>query len=274
MVLLESHLDIQSEEFRTNAAHHRKLAAELKPQLEAVKQGGGAETVARHKGRGKLFVRERVERLLDPGTAFLELSPLAAHGLYGGDAPCAGLITGVGMVQGRQVMVVANDATVKGGSYYPLTVKKHVRAQEVALENRLPTVYLVDSGGAFLPLQAEVFPDKLHFGRIFRNQAVLSAAGVPQVALVLGSCTAGGAYVPAMSDEAVIVSGTGTIFLAGPPLVRAATGEEVSAEELGGADVHTRVSGVADHLAKDDADAIRIARSILEGAGREAPHGF
>src|SRR5688572_25248499 len=263
MVLLESHLDIQSEEFRTNAAHHRKLAAELKPQLEAVKQGGGAETVARHKGRGKLFVRERVERLLDPGTAFLELSPLAAHGLYGGDAPCAGLITGVGMVQGRQVMVVANDATVKGGTYYPLTVKKHVRAQEIALENRLPCVYLVDSGGAFLPLQAEVFPDRDHFGRIFFNQARMSALGIPQLAVVMGSCTAGGAYVPAMSDEAVIVKNQGTIFLGGPPLVKAATGEEVTAEELGGGDVHTRISGVADYFAEDDVHALRQTRTII-----------
>src|SRR5688500_13603095 len=245
------------------------LVPELRQRTAEIRQGGGPKYVERHRAQGKLPVRERIDKLLDAGSPFLELSPLAAWDLYGNEAPAAGVVTGVGRVSGREVLIVANDATVKGGSYYPLTVKKHVRAQEVALENRLPTVYLVDSGGAFLPLQAEVFPDKLHFGRIFRNQAVLSAAGVPQVALVLGSCTAGGAYVPAMSDEAVIVSGTGTIFLAGPPLVKAATGEEVSAEDLGGADVHTRVSGVADHFAEDDASALRTARSILESTGRE-----
>jgi acetyl-CoA carboxylase carboxyltransferase component len=267
MDLLESHLDTGSEEFKANAAHHRALAAELTRHLAAVKQGGGADQVARHKARGKLFVRDRIERLLDPGSAFLELSPLAAHGLYDGEAPAAGLITGVGSVHGRTVMVVANDATVKGGTYYPLTVKKHVRAQEIALENRLPCIYLVDSGGAFLPLQAEVFPDRDHFGRIFYNQARMSALGIPQVASVMGSCTAGGAYVPAMSDEAVIVKNEGTIFLAGPPLVKAATGEEVTAEELGGADVHTRISGVADHLAEDDTHALEIVRDIVAHLG-------
>jgi acetyl-CoA carboxylase carboxyltransferase component len=274
MELLESHLDTKSDEFQANAKHHRALAAELKQHLEQVKQGGGPALVKRHTARGKLFVRERIERLLDPGTAFLELSPLAAHELYEDDAPCAGLVTGVGRVQGRHVMVVANDATVKGGTYYPMTVKKHVRAQEIALENRLPCVYLVDSGGAFLPLQAEVFPDRDHFGRIFYNQARMSALGIPQVAAVLGSCTAGGAYVPAMSDEAVIVKNQGTIFLGGPPLVKAATGEEVTAEELGGADVHTRISGVADHMAEDDAHALEIARDIVAhlGGARPEPH--
>src|SRR5256885_1935252 len=273
MERLESHLDTHSPEFKANAQHHRALADDLQRRLAAVRQGGGAEQVKRHTARGKLFVRERVERLLDPGTAFLELSPLAANGMYDGDAPCAGLVTGVGSVHGRHVMVVANDARVKGGTYYPLTVKKHVRAQEIALENRLPCVYLVDSGGAFLPLQAEVFPDRDHFGRIFYNQARASALGIPQVAVVMGSCTAGGAYVPAMSDETVIVKNQGTIFLAGPPLVKAATGEEVTAEELGGGDVHTRISGVADHLADDDAHALEMAREIVShlGPARRAP---
>jgi acetyl-CoA carboxylase carboxyltransferase component len=268
MEQLESHLDVHSEEFKANAAHHRALAAELKQHLAAVKQGGGADQVARHTSRGKLFVRDRIERLLDPGTAFLELSPLAAHELYDGEAPAAGLVTGIGRVRGRHVMVVANDATVKGGTYFPMTVKKHVRAQEVALENLLPCVYLVDSGGAFLPLQADVFPDRDHFGRIFYNQARMSALGIPQIASVMGSCTAGGAYVPAMSDEAVIVKGRGTIFLGGPPLVKAATGEEVTAEELGGGDVHTRISGVADHLAEDDPHALEIVRDIVSHLGR------
>ncbi|MCC6651982.1 MAG: methylcrotonoyl-CoA carboxylase [Candidatus Eisenbacteria bacterium] len=273
MERLESHLDPNSAEFQANAAHHRALAADLAKRLAAVAQGGGADAVARHTSRGKLFVRERIERLLDPGTPFLELSPLAATGLYGDEAPAAGVVTGVGVVHGRQVMVVANDATVKGGSYLPMTVKKHVRAQEVALENRLPCVYLVDSGGAFLPLQADVFPDRDHFGRIFYNQARMSAQGISQIAVVMGSCTAGGAYVPAMSDETVIVKNQGTIFLGGPPLVKAATGEEVTAEELGGGDVHTRISGVADHLADDDAHALEMAREIVAhtGAARRAP---
>ena len=225
MERLESHLDPDSAEFRANAEHHRVLAADLRHRLSLVQQGGGAEQVQRHTARGKLFVRERVEKLLDPSTAFLELSPLAANGMYEGGAPSAGLVTGIGTVHGRHVMVVANDATVKGGSYLPMTVKKHLRAQEIALENRLPCVYLVDSGGAFLPLQADVFPDREHFGRIFFNQANLSGAGIPQIAAVMGSCTAGGAYMPAMSDETVIVKEQGTIFLAGPPLVKAATGE-------------------------------------------------
>ncbi|MCW5893390.1 MAG: methylcrotonoyl-CoA carboxylase [bacterium] len=250
-------------EFRANAAHMEQLVATLRAARAAAAEGGPPESRARHTKRGKLLPRARIEGLLDPGTPFLELSPLAAHGCYGGDAPGAGIVTGIGQIQGRRAVVVANDATVKGGTYYPLTVKKHLRAQEVALENRLACVYLVDSGGAFLPLQADVFPDREHFGRIFYNQARMSAAGIPQVAVVLGSCTAGGAYVPAMCDETVIVQNQGTIFLAGPPLVRAATGEDVSAEDLGGGDVHTRVSGVADHLAQNDGDALRITREIF-----------
>ncbi len=233
--------------------------------------GGDDRSIERHRERGKLPVRERIDRLLDPGSAFLELTPLAADGLYDGDAPSAGIVTGIGRIEGTLCVVVANDATVKGGTYYPLTVKKHLRAQEIALENRLPCLYLVDSGGAFLPLQSEVFPDRDHFGRIFYNQARLSAAGVPQIALVMGSCTAGGAYVPAMSDETVIVEGTGTIFLGGPPLVKAATGEEVSAEELGGGDLHARTSGVVDHLATDDEDALAIGRSIVANLNRRPP---
>ena len=260
---LETHLDTESAEFKANAAHNGGLAGDLRDRLARAADGGEPDARAKHEGRGKLFVRERVRRLLDPGTAFLELSPLAATGLYGDEAPSAGLVTGVGRVSGRECMIVANDATVKGGTYFPMTVKKHVRAQEIALENRLPCVYLVDSGGAFLPLQAEVFPDRDHFGRIFYNQARMSALGLAQVAVVLGSCTAGGAYVPAMSDEAVIVKGQGTIFLGGPPLVKAATGEEVTAEELGGADVHSRISGVTDHYAQDDAHALEIARTIV-----------
>ena len=239
------------------------LVAELRDRLARVQAGGGTEAVERHRGRGKLLARERIDRLVDPGTPFLELSPLAAWDLYDGEAPSAGIVTGIGVVDGREVAIVANDATVKGGTYFPMTVKKHLRLQEIAAENRLPCVYLVDSGGAFLPLQDEVFPDREHFGRIFYNQANLSAAGIAQIAVVMGSSTAGGAYVPAMSDETVIVKGTGTVFIGGPPLVKAATGEEVSAEDLGGADVHTRVSGVADHYAEDDEHALAIARRIL-----------
>jgi len=239
------------------------LVAELRERTALVATGGGEKAVERHRSRGKLTARERVDRLVDPGTAFLELNALAAWELYDGDAPSAGIVTGVGVVEGRQCVIVANDATVKGGSYYPLTVKKHLRAQEVARQNRLPCLYLVDSGGAFLPLQAEVFPDREHFGRIFFNQARLSALGVPQIAVVMGSCTAGGAYVPAMSDETVIVKGTGTIFIGGPPLVKAATGQDVTAEELGGADVHTRRSGVADYYATSDEHALAIAREIV-----------
>jgi 3-methylcrotonyl-CoA carboxylase beta subunit len=243
------------------------LVAELRERTAQVAQGGGERAMERHRSRGKLPVRERVDRLLDPGTAFLELNALAAWDVYDGQAPGAGIVTGIGVIEGRECVVVANDATVKGGSYFPLTVKKHLRAQEVAAQNRLPCVYLVDSGGAFLPLQAEVFPDREHFGRIFYNQARLSAAGIPQVAAVMGSCTAGGAYVPAMSDETVIVRGTGTIFIGGPPLVKAATGQDVSAEELGGADVHTRRSGVADHYAVDDEHSLAIVRQIVRHLG-------
>jgi acetyl-CoA carboxylase carboxyltransferase component len=239
------------------------LVAELRSRIATARQGGGPRALERHRAQGKLPVRERLDQLVDPGSPLLELSPLAAWDVYDNDAPGAGLVTAIARVSGREVMVVANDATVKGGTYYPLTVKKHLRAQQVALENRLPCLYLVDSGGAFLPLQAEVFPDREHFGRIFFNQARMSAAGIPQVAVVMGSCTAGGAYVPAMSDETIIVAGTGTIFLGGPPLVKAATGETVSAEDLGGADVHTRLSGVADYFADDDAHALHLARTIV-----------
>jgi 3-methylcrotonyl-CoA carboxylase beta subunit/propionyl-CoA carboxylase len=260
---LSSHVDASAPEFVANAERLRALVREYRDRLSAVAQGGGPRYLERHRQQGKLPVRERIEKLIDPGTAFLELSPLAAYGLYDNDAPAAGIVTGVGRVSGREVLIVANDATVKGGTYYPVTVKKHVRAQEIALQNRLPCVYLVDSGGAFLPLQAEVFPDRDHFGRIFFNQARMSAERIPQIAVVMGSCTAGGAYVPAMSDETIIVKGTGTIFLGGPPLVKAATGEEVSAEELGGADVHTRLSGVADYFAEDDEHALHQARVIV-----------
>src|ERR1051326_3075973 len=263
MDLLPTQCDPKSETFRENAEAMRERVAELRERLAAVRKGGGEAAVARHTGRGKLLARERVERLLDPDTPFLELSPLAAWEMYGREVASAGLVTGIGVVHGHEVMVVANDATVKAGTYYPITVKKHLRAQEIALENHLPCVYLVDSGGAYLPLQAEVFPDREHFGRIFYNQARMSALNVPQIAVVMGSCTAGGAYVPAMSDEAVIVREQGTIFLGGPPLVKAATGEEVTAEELGGADVHCRISGVADHYAQNDTDALRIVRDVF-----------
>lgn len=249
--------------FKANAEHNRALVADLRSRLTTAQQGGGEKYRSRHEEQGKLFVRERIDRLLDAGSAFLELSPLAAYDMYDGRAHAAGIVTGVGRVSGRECLIVANDATIKGGSYYPLTVKKHLRAQEVAMQNRLPCLYLVDSGGAFLPMQDEVFPDKEHFGRIFYNQARMSAMGIPQIAAVMGSCTAGGAYVPAMSDETIIVSGTGTIFLGGPPLVKAATGEEVSAEELGGAYVHTHTSGVADHYAEDDDHALSQLRDIV-----------
>jgi acetyl-CoA carboxylase carboxyltransferase component len=262
--VLDTKFDPGSAEGRENAGHHRALAQDLRSKLDEARQGGGAKYQARQRELGKLPVRDRIEKLLDPSSPFLELSPLAALGLYDGAAPCAGVVTGIGRVSGREVMVVANDASVKGGTYFPLTVKKHLRAQEIALANSLPCVYLVDSGGAFLPLQADVFPDREHFGRIFYNQARMSAARIPQVAVVLGSCTAGGAYVPAMSDEVVIVRNQGTIFLAGPPLVKAATGEDISAEDLGGGDVHARRSGVADHLAESDEHALHVARSIVE----------
>ncbi len=263
MAVLSTRVDREAESFRTRRERMEELVAELRERTSQVAQGGGEKAVERHRSRGKLTARERIDRLVDPGSAFLELNALAAYDLYNGDAPSAGIVTGIGIVEGRQVVVVANDATVKGGSYYPLTVKKHLRAQEVARQNRLPCLYLVDSGGAFLPLQAEVFPDRDHFGRIFFNQARLSALGIPQIASVMGSCTAGGAYVPAMSDETVIVRGTGTIFIGGPPLVKAATGQEVTAEELGGADVHARRSGVADHYATSDEHALAICREIV-----------
>src|SRR5881409_654750 len=240
-----------------------ELVAELRERTAEVARGGGERALEKHRSRGKLTARERIDRLLDPDTAFLELSALAAWEMYDDQAPGAGIVTGIGVIEGRECVIVANDATVKGGTYFPLTVKKHLRAQEIAEQNRLPCIYLVDSGGAFLPLQAEVFPDRDHFGRIFYNQARLSAAGIPQIASVMGSCTAGGAYVPAMSDETIIVKGTGTIFIGGPPLVKAATGQDVSAEELGGADVHARRSGVADHYAVDDEDALEQARHIV-----------
>ncbi len=271
MATIHSRLDTTSEEYARNRSCMEELVADLRERLHAAAQGGGADALARHTGRGKLPARERIGRLLDPDTSFLELSPLAATGMYSDEAAAAGIVTGIGSVCDREVVVVANDATVKGGTYYPMTVKKHLRAQEIAMENRLPCLYLVDSGGAYLPLQAEVFPDREHFGRIFYNQARMSALGIPQVAAVMGSCTAGGAYVPAMSDETVIVRGTGTIFLGGPPLVKAATGEEVSAEELGGADVHTRVSGVADHLAESDEHALGIVREIVANLGGTRP---
>src|SRR5215216_834569 len=283
MEIISSSIDTSSPDFKQNAEHHKQLANELKERLARVREGGGEKYRKRQEEQGKLFVRERIERLLDPGSPFLELSVLAAWDLYDNDkasassrrtsasasdgeslaAPGAGIVTGIGRVSDREVMIVANDATVKGGSYFPMTVKKHLRAQQIAEENHLPCLYLVDSGGAFLPLQDEVFPDANHFGRIFYNQARMSAKKIPQIAAVMGSCTAGGAYVPAMSDEAIIVKGTGTIFLGGPPLVKAATGEDVTAEELGGADVHTRLSGVADHFAEDDDHAIEILRGIV-----------
>ncbi|HEX7807461.1 MAG TPA: carboxyl transferase domain-containing protein [Thermoanaerobaculia bacterium] len=264
MEALESHLDPSSEEFKANAERMQGLVDDLNHRLAQARQGGGPKYLERHKEQGKLPPRDRIAALLDPDTPFLELSSLAANGMYDDEAPAAGMITGIGRIHDRECLIIANDATVKGGPYFPMTVKKHLRAQEVAMQNHLPCVYLVDSGGAFLPLQAEVFPDREHFGRIFYNQALMSAAEIPQISAVMGSCTAGGAYVPAMSDEAVIVKGTGTIFLGGPPLVKAATGEEVTAEELGGADVHTRISGVADHFAEDDDHAIAIVRNIVE----------
>jgi 3-methylcrotonyl-CoA carboxylase beta subunit len=263
MSVLASRVDPRSDAFRTNAEAMRALVEDLRRQVQKVKQGGDERSRERHLARGKLLPRERVRRLLDPGSPFLELSQLAAFGMHGDEVPAAGIITGIGRVMGRECVVIANDATVKGGTYYPITVKKHLRAQDVARENRLPCIYLVDSGGANLPNQDEVFPDRDHFGRIFYNQATMSAAGIPQIAVVMGSCTAGGAYVPAMADEAVIVREQGTIFLGGPPLVKAATGEEVSAEELGGADLHTRVSGVADHFAHDDDHALALTRRIV-----------
>ena len=264
MEVIGSDLHTADPHFLDNEARMKALVRDLKERLSRARAGGGQRAVELHRSRGKLLARERIDRLVDASTPFLELSPLAAWDMYDGEEASAGIVTGVGVVHGKEVVIVANDATVKGGTYYPMTVKKHLRAQEVALENHLPCIYLVDSGGAFLPLQAEVFPDRDHFGRIFYNQAQMSALGIPQVAVVMGSCTAGGAYIPAMSDEVVIVRQQGTIFLGGPPLVRAATGEEVDPETLGGADVHTRVSGVADHQAADDEDALAITRDIVE----------
>ncbi|HTK45120.1 MAG TPA: carboxyl transferase domain-containing protein [Patescibacteria group bacterium] len=274
MSVLRSRLDPNGVDETANVERMTALVDELRTRSAAVSErgaGGDDKSIARHRERGKLPVRERIDLLLDPGSAFLELSALAATGLYDDEAPSAGIVTGIGRIDGTMCVIVANDATVKGGTYYPMTVKKHLRAQEIALENQLPCVYLVDSGGAFLPLQADVFPDREHFGRIFYNQARMSSLGIPQVALVMGSSTAGGAYVPAMSDETVIVKGTGTIFLGGPPLVKAATGEEVSAEDLGGAEVHARRSGVADHEALDDEHAIALGRSIVSHLERKAP---
>jgi 3-methylcrotonyl-CoA carboxylase beta subunit len=268
MDTLQTAIDPQSAEFKANAKAFEAVVAEFKEKLKKTQQGGGDEAQKKHKARGKLTARERIQKLIDAGTPFLELSTLAADGMYDGEAPGAGVITGIGVVHGREIMIVANDATVKGGTYFPITVKKHLRAQEIALENRLPCVYLVDSGGAYLPLQAEVFPDRDHFGAIFYNQARMSASRIPQIAVVMGSCTAGGAYVPAMSDETIIVKGIGTIFLGGPPLVKAATGKIINTKSLGGAIVHTTKSGVADHLTEDDEHALEITRNILKNINR------
>ncbi|MGM0585308.1 MAG: carboxyl transferase domain-containing protein, partial [Pseudomonadota bacterium] len=271
MSILASALSPASEEARANRAAHLEAIETVRQAADLARRGGGQAARERHESRGKMLPRDRVSALLDPGAPFLEIGMTAAHGMYDDAAPCAGLIAGVGRVMGREVMVVCNDATVKGGTYYPMTVKKHLRAQEIALQNRLPCIYLVDSGGANLPQQDEVFPDREHFGRIFYNQANMSAEGIPQIAVVMGSCTAGGAYVPAMSDETIIVKEQGTIFLGGPPLVKAATGEVVSAEDLGGGDVHTRLSGVADHLAENDAHALALARRIVANLNRPKP---
>ncbi|MFL5255451.1 MAG: carboxyl transferase domain-containing protein, partial [Rhodopila sp.] len=268
MTTLRSDISPRSPDFAANAAAMRGLVADLREKIATIAQGGGSAASERHKARGKLLPRERVAALIDPGSPFLELSQLAAYGLYGGEVPAAGIITGIGRVSGRECVIVANDATVKGGTYLPMTVKKHLRAQEIARRNNLPCLYLVDSGGAFLPMQDEIFPDREHFGRIFFNQANMSAEGIPQIAVVMGSCTAGGAYVPAMSDESIIVRRQGTIFLGGPPLVQAATGEIVSAEDLGGADVHARTSGVVDHYARNDHHALSICRRIVAGLNR------
>jgi acetyl-CoA carboxylase carboxyltransferase component len=268
MDILDTNIETSSKEFKENAAYYETLVKDLKGKIGVAMKGGGDEAIKLHKSRNKLLVRERIEALLDPDTPFMEFNSLAAYDMFDNRAPCAGIVTGIGIIHSREVMIVANDATVTGGTYYPITVKKHLRAQEIAQENNLPCLYLVDSGGAFLPMQDEVFPDREHFGRIFYNQAKMSSLEIPQIAVVMGSCTAGGAYVPAMSDETVIVKGTGTIFLGGPPLVKAATGEDVTAEELGGADVHCRESGVADHYASDDTDAIRITRNIVENLNR------
>ena len=269
---LPTRVDRNDEDFARRREFNLNLIDVLKERIDQVKEGGGQKYVDRHRSRGKMLARERIAEICDPGTPFLELSSLAANGLYDSRAHSAGIITGIGVVHGKECLFVANDATVKGGSYYPMTVKKHIRAQEIADENNLTCIYLVDSGGAFLPMQDEVFPDKNHFGRIFRNQAILSSKGIAQVAAVLGSCTAGGAYIPAMSDESIIVKGNGTIFLAGPPLVKSATGEEVTAEDLGGADLHTRESGVADHFAEDEPEALRMVRNVVENLNVKSKH--
>src|SRR5262252_4291073 len=276
MRVIDTRINSTDETFVANRDRMQLLIHQLRDRVTAARQGGGPRYLQRHREQGKLPVRERIDLLLDQGSPFLELSPLAAFEMYDNEAPSAGIVTGIGRVSGREVLIVANDATVKGGTYYPITVKKHLRAQQVAIDNRLPCVYLVDSGGAYLPMQAEVFPDREHFGRIFFNQARMSAERIPQIAVVMGSCTAGGAYVPAMSDETIIVNGTGTIFLGGPPLVKAATGEEVTAEELGGADVHTRLSGVADYLADNDAHALSICRTIVStlNTAKHLPEGM
>jgi len=268
MEIIESTIDTNSKEYKENEKRYKLLVKDLKKNIAQAQKGGGDEKIKLHKSRNKMLARERIERLIDQDTPFMEFNPLAAHGMYKNKSPCAGIVTGIGLVHGREVVIVANDATVTGGTYYPMTVKKHLRAQEIAMENNLPCIYLVDSGGAFLPMQDEVFPDREHFGRIFYNQAKMSSMSIPQISSVMGSCTAGGAYVPAMSDETVIVKGTGTIFLGGPPLVKAATGEEVTSEELGGADVHCRESGVSDHYANDDSEAIQITRNIIENLNR------
>ncbi|MDD4976172.1 MAG: carboxyl transferase domain-containing protein [Bacteriovorax sp.] len=274
MDVIESHIDVNSSDFKENKAYHLSLKEELIARLNKIKLGGGEEQAKRHQARSKFLPRERIEKILDAGSPFIELSTLAAYNLYEDDIPSAGIVTGIGRVHGIECLFVANDATVKGGTYFPMTVKKHLRAQEIALENNLPCIYLVDSGGAFLPKQDEVFPDRDHFGRIFYNQAQMSARGISQIAVVLGSCTAGGAYVPAMSDETIIVKGNGTIFLGGPPLVAAATGEIVTAEDLGGADVHTRISGVSDHMAQDEEEAFIITRNIIENLNFKSPGAF
>ncbi len=268
MDIIESNIDISSKDYKESSKHYELLIKDFKEKIAIVQKGGGEEKIKLHKSRNKMLARERIDALLDPDTPFMEFNSLAAFGMYNDKAPCAGIVTGIGIIHGREVVIVANDATVSGGTYYPMTVKKHLRAQKIAMKNNLPCIYLVDSGGAFLPMQDEVFPDREHFGRIFYNQAVMSSMGIPQISAVMGSCTAGGAYVPAMSDETIIVKGTGTIFLGGPPLVKAATGEEVSAEELGGADVHCKESGVSDHYANDDKEAIHLTRNIVENLNR------
>jgi len=274
MDVIESHIDVSSKEYKANYEHYEELVNDFKGKIAVAAKGGGDEKIKLHKSRNKMLVRERIDALLDPDTPFIEFNHLAAYDMYDNRAPCAGMVTGIGIVHGKEVVIVANDATVTGGTYYPMTVKKHLRAQEIAMENNLPCIYLVDSGGAFLPMQDEVFPDREHFGRIFYNQAKMSSMKIPQIAVVMGSCTAGGAYVPAMSDETVIVKGTGTIFLGGPPLVKAATGEEVSSEDLGWADVHCRKSGVSDHYAHDDPEAIHITRLMFVKSSRDLLMGL